>query len=477
MKLLNAMSCWLYLLASLLLLVNFANASLVDGDHVVTTNDADGDRIVDTVDVDDDNDGIPDVEEISGNGLDVDTDRDGVPNRLDLDSDNDGILDWQESGAVITVDFSAMRVVSGRILGEVGANGFIDDLETLIDNGQMRYTLVNTDSPEDDLPDMLDLDSDNDGLTDLREAGVDASYDADNDARIDIDNVNGSAGIDGIPNRLQISDDKFCCDVNGDGIEDIVPRNSDGADLPDFQDLDSDNDGVTDLLESGGGDFDRDGRVDNFFDSPVLDGMDDTILLIPFEAPDSNGNAVPDFIDQFAQSGAVDLPEQPTNAATTQTLGTDLPVEVEPLLDVPASSDDGIIPGEDFIAMPANTENGIVAGEYLLDQSGGHGNAEPAVNSDPVNSGLPPDEGTEFDVIVDRDPVARPGGEILPEFDSPPAEDDSSTGFVRTGLNASGCSVESTGIDLIVLLLSVFSVATLGWRYTIQRVKFRSFLR
>lgn len=433
MKLLNVKNCWLFSLLTILLLANIANAALVADENVVTANDADGDRIVDTIDVDDDNDGIPDIEEISSIGLDIDSDRDGIPNRLDLDSDNDGVLDWQESGAVMQVDFSAMRVVSGRILGKVGTNGFIDDLETSTDNGQMRYTLVNSDSPVDKQPDVLDLDSDNDGLTDLREAGVDATYDADNDARIDFDRVNSSVGNDGIPDRLQKINDKTCCDVNGDGIEDIIPRNTDSSDLPDFQDLDSDNDGVSDLVESGGSDFDRDGRVDNFFDSPVIDGMDDTILLIPFESPDSNGNGVPDFIDQFAQSGDVGSPEQPTN--TTPTPDTDISAE-----NMPAEEE----ATEEVVAEDAPTEDA------------------PIVDT--------PAE-TDTDAMIVRDPVARPGSDILPDTDSQPSEDDPSTGFVNTGLSASGCSVQSTGIDLIVLLLSVISVAIVGWRYTIRRVR------
>jgi len=410
MKLRKVMSGLRYSLILPLLLSGAANASQAGDDHVVTANDSDGDRIVDTIDVDDDNDGIPDIEEIAGTGLDVDTDDDGVPNRLDLDSDNDGILDWKESGAVISVDFSAMRIVSGRILGKVGTNGFIDDLETAIDSGIMRYTLLNSDSNEDDLPDVLDLDSDNDGLPDLREAGVDASFDANNDARIDLDNVNGGVGEDGIADRLQTTDDKTCCDVNGDGVEDSVPRNTDNADLPDFQDLDSDNDGVSDLIESGGSDSDRNGRVDNFFDSPVIDGMDDAILLIPFETPDENGNAVPDFIDEFAQSGDVGPVEPATNTPTNESSGNDAP------------STDGASP-----------------------------------------------DGA--DATADRDPVPRPGGDIVSGPGSQPSEDDPATGVVNTGLSASGCSVQSTGIDLIVLLLSVFSIAILGWRYTIRRVR------
>ncbi len=380
-----------------------ASSPVAANTWVITANDSDGDRVVDTVDVDDDNDGITDVFEIADDGNDRDTDRDGIVDRLDLDSDNDGILDWQESGAVLTVDFSALRVVSGRLLGPVGENGFIDALETALDNGQMRYSLVNSDAPQDALNDVLDLDSDNDGLPDLLEAGVDASFDSDKDARIDIDNGSGSVGRDGIPNRLQNTNDETCCDVNGDGVEDTVPRNTDLTDYPDFQDLDSDNDGVFDLVEAGGRDFDGDGRVDNFFDSPVLDGMDDTLLSIPLSAPDTNGNAVPDHLDEFAQAG-----------------------------------DDS----------STESQNG----------SGQQQDATAPITA-PVDNGG--NDGT------DRDPAQRPGENILSEG---PAEDDPTSGVVKTGINAAGCSVQSSGMDLILLLLSVLSITVLGWRYSVRRL-------
>jgi len=383
--------------------------------RAILINDSDGDRVVDTVDVDDDNDGITDVFEIASDGNDRDTDRDGVVDRLDLDSDNDGILDWQESGAVFTVDFSALRVVSGRLLGPVGENGFIDALETALDNGQMRYSLVNSDAPYDAFNDVLDLDSDNDGLPDLLEAGVDASFDNDNDARIDIDKGSGSVGLDGIPNRLQNTNDETCCDVNGDGVEDIVPRNTDGTDFPDFQDLDSDNDGVFDLVEAGGRDFDKDGRVDNFFDSPVLDGMDDTLLSIPLSAPDTNGNAVPDHLDEFAQ----------------------------------ATDDDSTGEGQ--------TDSGQQQDPTGRDPSG----------QDPTTPITAPVDNGGNDGS-DRDPAIRPGENILAEG---PSEDDPSSGAVKTGINAAGCSVQSSGMDLILLVLSVLSITVLGWRYSVRRIR------
>lgn len=394
MKILSAVNCSQLALLAALVGLQTASANL----RVVTANDSDGDRIVDTIDVDDDNDGIPDVFEIAESGLDIDSDQDGMPNRLDLDSDNDGILDWKESGAVMSVDFSAMRVVSGRILGEVGNNGYIDALETGIDNGQLRFTLVNTDGSEDDLPDFLDLDSDNDGLPDLIEAGVEPSYDSDNDGRIDSDRGSASVGNDGIPDRLQNVNDETCCDVNGDGVGDIVPRNSDNGDLPDFQDSDSDNDGVSDIIEAGGSDVDGDGRVDNFFDSPVIDGMDDAILLIPFERPDNNGNTLADHIDEFIQTGNQEPEAQPSNVPESTT------------------------PTED----------------------------DPAGN-------------------IIKDPIPRPGENIMSASAALPADDDPGDAIVKTGLNAAGCSVQSNGIDMLLLLLSVLSIAVLGWRNTLRK--------
>lgn len=401
---------WLWLVAALVLLVwnGLQMTAWARGEEAVIANDSDGDRVVDTVDVDDDNDGITDINEIAANGLDVDTDKDGIVDRLDLDSDNDGILDWQESGAVLNIDFSAMRVVGGRLLGSVGENGFIDALETIVDGGQMRYSLVNSDAEFDALPDVIDLDSDNDGLPDLNEAGVDASFDNDGDGRVDISN--GSVGADGIANRMQLSIDKSCCDVNGDGIEDIVPRNTDGTDLPDFQDLDSDNDGTFDLVEAGGTDFDSNGRVDNFFDSPVLDGMDDAILAIPLTPGDINGNAVPDHVDQFVQGGTTGSTEPATNVAT--------------------------------------------------------GNNA----SDGNNSGLADDDASGSDITSNREPAARPGADLMSEADGP-LSDEAADGSVRTGLNAAGCSIQSTGTDLLLLLLAVLAMTVLGWRYTIKRIK------
>ena len=281
------------------------------------TGDRDGDGIVDTVDQDDDNDGIADRFELGLDGSDRDSDLDGIPNRIDLDSDNDGLPDVYESGFFIALPVGNVRVVNGRLLEDVGENGLIDVLETIPDSGFVAFSLVNSDESDGDtVPDYLDLDSDNDGILDLVEAGVSAELDSDRDGRIDA--APGSVGNDGILDLAQINNDQNCCDYNFDGIQDQIPRNTDGGDLPDFQDLDSDNDGINDLIEAGGSDVDLDGRIDDFFDDAnEPDGVDDQLFIVPLALPDNNSDGVPDYID-FATAivPAAPVPDPPVEEET-----------------------------------------------------------------------------------------------------------------------------------------------------------------
>ncbi|MFK7889380.1 MAG: hypothetical protein AB8B63_01085 [Granulosicoccus sp.] len=311
-----------------------------DQRNVVPTpqNDFDGDLVVNTADIDDDNDGIPDQLEIAGNGDDVDSDSDGLPDRLDLDSDNDGILDWQESGALIQLDLASLRRVGPRLVGEVGTNGMIDLFETSVDSDQLSYSLSNRDEEQDSVPDFLDLDSDNDGWPDLREAGVSSDYDTDHDGRLDL--TEASVGTDGIADYLQWSSEQSCCDLDGDGNQEPSPLNTDLTDLPDFQDLDSDNDGTFDLVELGGTDSDGDGRVDNFLDVTGgldgPDGMDDGLVAFPLRPVDENGNGVDDHIEYV--SGSVDVgPDSAGGDSQGQQPGQAMPDEPVTVPTVPSA--------------------------------------------------------------------------------------------------------------------------------------------
>ncbi len=266
-----------------------ATVTLTIGDAISPSSDADNDGVADTDDLDDDNDGIPDVQEMAGVS-DKDTDSDGIVDRLDLDSDNDGILDIQESAVpdTQTIDTDS----NGRIDGAVGGNGLADIIETAADSGDLTFKVADSDG--DSVADFQDLDSDNDGIIDLTEAGASVALDSDTDARLD-----GPVGVDGVVDSLQTSVDNGGYDFDTDGNVDIAP-DTDNDGNADFRDLDSDQDGISDLIEAGGTDAvpaaGGDGVVDDFVDKNA-DGLDDSVAAVPLQTPDTDGDGTPNFQD------------------------------------------------------------------------------------------------------------------------------------------------------------------------------------
>jgi hypothetical protein len=120
--------------------------------------DTDGDGVADASDLDSDNDGILNSIELAGGITPVDTDSDTIPNHLDLDSDNDGIPDNVE--AQNTVGYNApANDTPATYLANNGINSVY-----------IANPITPVDSDGDGVPDYLDSDSDNDGLTDLAES-------------------------------------------------------------------------------------------------------------------------------------------------------------------------------------------------------------------------------------------------------------------------------------------------------------------
>ena len=64
----------------------------------------------------------------------------------------------------------------------------------------------------------------------------------------------------------------------------------------DYLDIDSDNDGLSDAVEAGLNDADADGSVDEFSDSNA-DGLDDTTAATPATFVDTDGDTQPDWLD------------------------------------------------------------------------------------------------------------------------------------------------------------------------------------
>jgi hypothetical protein len=242
--------------------------------------DNDGDGITDASDIDDDNDGIPDTQETSGvnpqlasggtlvyldaayvhpvfgafrdrnnDGINdwFDADLDGVPNHFDLDSDGDGLPDaveaglknmaWSNSG-----NSSLYSATESRFAGAgdmVGANGLPNAVEartvTTTEVNTVSYTLPDNDgdtfvgsTQTAKNYNFLDLDSDNDGLTDELEALSTATYatrkaaasftaDTDKDGLRDVYDPNNSGDAIGTP-----------VDTDADALADMFDWDTDG---------------------------------------------------------------------------------------------------------------------------------------------------------------------------------------------------------------------------------------------------------
>jgi gliding motility-associated-like protein len=144
-------------------------------------------------------------------------------------------------------------------------------------------------------------DSDNDGITNIND------IDDDNDGIIDTEEYNGLDPLldhnnDNIPNYR---DPDFGVDVNNDGIIDVFDFDLDG--IPNHFDLDSDNDGITDIVEAGGVDLDNNGLVPVNADGTLIldldnDGLTDDVLV------DTNGDGAADTPVDIDVGGGVLIP-------------------------------------------------------------------------------------------------------------------------------------------------------------------------
>ena len=312
-------------------------------------DDSDGDGVKDIDDLDDDNDGVPDRMEFClstndfsclPNGLDpsgdedgdgvfnykdvdnatalsscpdenndgicdellpeFDTDQDGVPNHLDLDSDHDGISDLQEAGHG-QADLDANGIIDGEAEA-FGLNGFFNTIASDPDALDAIATYTPWDKDSDAFPDYRDLDSDNDGINDVEEAGF-GIVDMDDNGRIDSVQGVGDAGLAALIDPV----------ISGQPIPPLF--DTDGDDVPDWHDLDSDNDGINDVKEAGYGDADNDGIIGEGmvtvnFDGQAIADIEENPLSTTSMPPSFDSDLVPDYRDLDSDNDGINDVEE-----------------------------------------------------------------------------------------------------------------------------------------------------------------------
>ena len=272
----------------------------------ISNPDTDGDGVKDKNDLDSDNDGIPDLIEAGG----IDSNGDGLidyPIANDatsmVDADGDGLADNfdPDDDGIPGVEDATDPLV--KVGGDTNSDGFANDgaNNTYVDGDGN-----NNDLDGDGIPNNKDLDSDGDGIPDLVEAGgidsngdgkVQIATDADGDGLADIYDADddGTPGVEDATDPLMKTggtdtdadgkaDDAAVTFVDGNGNS----SDTDGDGLPDLRDLDSDNDGIVDLVEVGGPDTDGDGKVDATADDDG-DGLADVYDENASDGPAGSG--------------------------------------------------------------------------------------------------------------------------------------------------------------------------------------------
>ncbi|PSR51910.1 hypothetical protein AHMF7605_28795 [Adhaeribacter arboris] len=341
-----------------------------------------------------DNDGVPSYRDPKFTGKtwvdanadgvndNFDKDQDGIINSLDYDADNDGITDVVEAnnGLVPAADYDANR---GILTSAVGTNGMPNTAETSPDNGVMKYTLADFDG--DGILDYLDIDADNDGLLDNREAQgniiiAKSGLDSDKDGLDDAYDRNNR-----FSNTLLAS------------AQVLTPVNSDRSGSYDYRDVDADDDGLLDNLEAqgvtvrlkSGADADQDG-LDNTYD-PTCGCPTAGIALNPVN---TDKDAALDYLDLDSDNdGILDIVETQSNyfvkKANLDTDGDGLDDSYDPICGCSRNGVASTQINSDATALPAN-QDGLP--DYLDPDSDGDLQLDVAEGNDINDNGISLDD-------------------------------------------------------------------------------------
>ena len=180
--------------------------------------------------------------------------------------------DWHQFTANLTLSVSSFKVVFTNNNGNAGSGN-----DLAIDDISINQSLCDYDS--DNIADLFDLDSDNDGIPDVVEAGLGNL----SGGRGKINTVWADADSDGLHNDAEATAALPTLDSDGDGI-------------PNTLDLDSDNDSEFDVDESGAGNSNAITGYINGDGDITGDGIAEGTDTEAFRGKDSDGNGIIEYI-------------------------------------------------------------------------------------------------------------------------------------------------------------------------------------
>ena len=219
---------------------------------------------------------------------------------------------WTQHTGSYTIPFGQTNLYIGLHSLNSGGKG------NLMDNVVLTFTEYCGDSDGDGIIDKFDIDSDNDGITDIVESGG--------------TDINGDGLVDNFT------------DTDNDGLHDpydadnggttVVPTDTDTDGVADYLDLDADNDGIYDVVEGGDGasDTNNDGVVDSNdtgFADANSNGMADNTESTT--APDSDTDGIADYLEldsdgdgcnDVAEAGYTDVNGDGILGAASPTINT-----------------------------------------------------------------------------------------------------------------------------------------------------------
>lgn len=250
----------------------------------LVVSDTDGDGVADYRDNDDDNDGIPDINEGGDTNAAIDSDGDGILNFRDadyctlnakgvcasLDKDGDGIINQLDLDSDNDGLVDLLEAGGTDADGNGRIDGFADTdgdgLANSVDTDNGGTALSNADTDGDGIANIFDLDSDNDGIVDNIEVQSTAAYVAPTGTDTDNDGIDNAYDNDAGANRALSA-----VDSDADGTPDYRDTDSDNDAKPDsLEGWDTNGNGVIDGAEKTAGSVDTDG-------DGILDGYDNNI--------------------------------------------------------------------------------------------------------------------------------------------------------------------------------------------------------